>query len=81
MTVPSSRRSQKPGNEPEFNTLDEPIRDTVVSVMLLITFMNKKNTYGGGGIAPPFLTSALDGGEWSASRPGRYPREGAPDTH
>jgi hypothetical protein len=22
-----------------------------------------------GGIAPPFLTSALDGGEWSASRP------------
>jgi hypothetical protein len=24
------------------------------------------------GIAPPFLTSALDGGEWSASRPGRF---------
>jgi hypothetical protein len=24
-------------------------------------------TCGGGGIAPPFLTSALDGGEWSAS--------------
>jgi hypothetical protein len=23
-----------------------------------------------GGIAPPFLTSALDGGEWSALRPG-----------
>jgi hypothetical protein len=29
-------------------------------------------TYSGGGIAPPFLTSALDGGEWSASRPGRF---------
>jgi hypothetical protein len=24
-----------------------------------------------GGISPPFLTSVLDGGEWSASRPGR----------
>jgi hypothetical protein len=29
-----------------------------------------------------FLTSALDGGEWSASRPGRFtPRERPPDTH
>jgi hypothetical protein len=28
------------------------------------------------------LTSALDGDEWSASRPGRFnPRERAPDTH
>jgi hypothetical protein len=28
------------------------------------------------------LTSALDGGEWSVSRPGRFtPREGAPGTH
>jgi hypothetical protein len=28
------------------------------------------------------LTSALDGGEWSASRPGRFtPRIGAPGTH
>jgi hypothetical protein len=26
---------------------------------------------GRGGIAPNHLTSALDGGEWSASRPGR----------
>jgi hypothetical protein len=26
---------------------------------------------GTGGITLPFLTSALDGGEWSASRPGR----------
>jgi hypothetical protein len=24
-------------------------------------------TYGSGGVAPPILTSALDGGEWSAS--------------
>jgi hypothetical protein len=29
-----------------------------------------------------FLTSALDGGEWLASRPGRFtPRERAPGTH
>jgi hypothetical protein len=37
-------------------------------------------TYGGsGGIATPFLTSALDGGEWSASSPGRFtPREISP---
>jgi hypothetical protein len=39
-------------------------------------------TWGSGGIAPPFLTSALDGGEWSASRPGRYtPRERGPGTY
>jgi hypothetical protein len=31
---------------------------------------------GGGGIAPPFLTSALDGGE----RPGSRPRQRAPGT-
>jgi hypothetical protein len=35
-----------------------------------------------GGIAPPFLTSALDGGEWSASRPGSFTTgERSPDTH
>jgi hypothetical protein len=29
-----------------------------------------------------FLTSALDGGEWSASRPSRFfPRESVPGTH
>jgi hypothetical protein len=32
--------------------------------------------------APSFLTSALVGGEWSASRPGRFtPGEKAPGTH
>jgi hypothetical protein len=37
---------------------------------------------GSGCIAQPFLTSALDEGEWSASRPGRFtPRESAPCTH
>jgi hypothetical protein len=34
-----------------------------------------------GGIAPPFLTSALDG-EWSTSRPGRFtPVEASPGAH
>jgi hypothetical protein len=37
---------------------------------------------GSGGIAPPIFTPALDGGEWSASRPGRFtPRERARGTH
>jgi hypothetical protein len=27
---------------------------------------------GSGGIAALYLTSAVDGGEWSASRPGRF---------
>jgi hypothetical protein len=40
-------------------------------------------TYGGsGGIAPPFLTPALAGDEWSASRPGRFtPWEGTSGIH
>jgi hypothetical protein len=38
--------------------------------------------YGSEGIAPPFLTSALDGGEWSISSPGCFtPRERAPVVH
>jgi hypothetical protein len=38
--------------------------------------------YGSGGIAPPFLTSALDGGEWSPSRRGRFTLgERVPGTH
>jgi hypothetical protein len=37
---------------------------------------------GNGGIAPPFLASALDGGEWSASCPGRFiPEEIILGTH
>jgi hypothetical protein len=40
--------------------------------------------YWGSGVIAPliFLTSALDGGEWSASLPGHFtPRERAPGTH
>jgi hypothetical protein len=37
---------------------------------------------GSGGIAPPFLTSALDGDEWSTSLTGRFsPKERDPGTH
>jgi hypothetical protein len=32
--------------------------------------------WGSGGIAPLFMTSALDGGEWSVSRPCRFYRRG-----
>jgi hypothetical protein len=33
-------------------------------------------------MAPPFLTSALRGGKWAASRPGHFtPGETAPGTH
>jgi hypothetical protein len=39
-------------------------------------------TCGSGGIAPPFLTQALDGGEWSDLRLGRFtPGERVPRTH
>jgi hypothetical protein len=39
-------------------------------------------TLGSGGIAPPFLTSALDGGAGSASQPDRLtPGERAPSIH
>jgi hypothetical protein len=35
-----------------------------------------------GGIAPLIFSPSLDGGEWSASRPGRFTsRERAPGTH
>jgi hypothetical protein len=37
---------------------------------------------GIGGVGPPFLPSALDGGEWSASHPGLFTSgEIAPRTH
>jgi hypothetical protein len=39
-------------------------------------------TYGGVEVELQHLTSALDGGEWSASQPCHFtPAEGAPGTH
>jgi hypothetical protein len=41
-----------------------------------------KAYWGSGGIAPHIVTLALDGGDWSASRPGRFiPREKDRGTH
>jgi hypothetical protein len=41
-----------------------------------------KTCLGSGIKAPQFLTTALVGGEWSASGPGRFaPRRRAPGTH
>jgi hypothetical protein len=38
--------------------------------------------WGSGGIAALILNLGTSGGEWSASRPGRFtPKERAPDTH
>jgi hypothetical protein len=53
--------------------------DVKVKVHLSLCHEDK---LGSGGIAPPFLTLALDGGEWSASHPCRFtPAETAPLTH
>jgi len=41
-----------------------------------------KAYWGSGGVAPHSLTSALDGGEWSASRTSRFfTKQRAADTH
>jgi hypothetical protein len=41
--------------------------------------LSYEDVWGSGGIAPSFLTSALEKGEWSDSRPGRFiRREKAP---
>jgi hypothetical protein len=54
-----------------------------VKLSLCLTKHHAMKTYwGSGGIAPRILTSALDGGEWSASCPACFtPRERAPATH
>jgi hypothetical protein len=65
-------------------TLQYANRQTRFQCPCALTEHHAMKTYwGSGGIAPlNFLTSALDGGEWSASRPGRFaPREKAPGTH
>jgi hypothetical protein len=45
-------------------------------VSLSLGFINEapphEVVWGSAGISPPFLTSALDEGEWSASRPCNY---------
>jgi hypothetical protein len=61
-----------------------PVKDSEGDkVKLSLCLINKaprhEDVWGSGGIAPLFWTLALYGGEWSASRPGRFaPWEGAP---
>jgi hypothetical protein len=43
---------------------------TVKSLCLNNQDHHHEDMWGSGGIAPPFLTSALHGAEWSTSRPG-----------
>jgi hypothetical protein len=61
---------------------------TEISLQKLITYQNRakvtfslcsinyaarhEDIWGCGGTAPPFSALALDGGEWSASHPGRF---------
>jgi hypothetical protein len=50
-----------------------------VTLSLCLIKYYAMEVWGGGGIAPTFLTSALDGGEWSASCPSHFiPGERAP---
>jgi hypothetical protein len=44
---------------------------TKLSLRLINKASRHKDVLGSGGIAPAFLTSELEGGEWLASRPGR----------
>jgi hypothetical protein len=54
-------------------------RDKKVKLSLCLTKHHVMKTYWG---VKVFLTSALGGGEWSTSHPGRFtPRERAPGTH
>jgi hypothetical protein len=49
--------------------------------MCLINYaLCNENIWGSGGIAPPFLTSALDAGELSVSRPCRFTPPPSPET-
>jgi hypothetical protein len=49
------------------------LRKSKGKVVLMLNYeLYHEDVLGSGGIAPLFLTSALDGGQWSASRLGRF---------
>jgi hypothetical protein len=63
-----------------------PVEPSKVKVKLPLCLIDlalcHEDIWGSGGIALPFLTSVLDGGEWSASCLGRFtPGEIAAHTH
>jgi hypothetical protein len=50
-----------------------PCKKVKLSLCLINYASRHEDVLGSGGIAPSFLTSAIDGGDWSASRPSRFP--------
>jgi hypothetical protein len=63
------------------------VMEVITGTIGIVTFINRTPRYEGlleewRYSSTHSLTPALDGGEWSASRPGRFtPKERAPDTH
>jgi hypothetical protein len=59
------------------------VKEKIKLFLYLINYaLFHKHIWGSGGIAPTFLTSALDEGVWSASRSYRFtPGERLPGTH
>jgi hypothetical protein len=77
--VKSVRKQIK--NRIELNYFCAIVKGKVVPVLDYLS-TNHEDVWGSGGIAPPFLTSALDGDVWSASCPGRFtPSEIVPGAH
>jgi hypothetical protein len=65
-----------------FDSCKMKYREKLLSLCLINQAPRHEDIWGSGGIAPPYFTSILDGGEWSASRPFRFtPREIAPRAH
>jgi hypothetical protein len=51
-------------------------RKVKLSLCLINQALCHEEIWGSGGIAQPFLTMALEGVEWAASRPCRFPPQG-----
>lgn len=45
MSVPSSRKSNAQPGEPDFNTLDEPIKETIVSLTNIVQHYKTRRAY------------------------------------
>jgi hypothetical protein len=72
-----SVRNTVSGKRNTSDIIKKPIKFIVLPVLKLSKHYAMK-TYGGGGVdvyIHIFLTSALVGGEWSGSRPGRFTAE------
>jgi hypothetical protein len=68
--------------KPQVKTFSKPVFISNFPLCLINWELCHEDIWGSGGTAPPILPSALDRGEWSASRPGRFtPGESAPSTN